>query len=112
MGNSPLQFTTFKKCIEEIFRLNHIAHLKITSLPETNHGRSLTKRQREVLQWVADGKTIQDIATIMGLSLATIEKHLKLARDALNVETTAQAVMKASTNNQLFLFQDFEMPEH
>ena len=85
MGNSPLQFTTFKKCIEEIFRLNHIAHLKITSLPETNHGRSLTKRQREVLQWVADGKTIQDIATIMGLSLATIEKHLKLARDALNV---------------------------
>jgi LuxR family transcriptional regulator len=38
----------------------------------------------------------------MGLTPATIEKHLRLARDALEVETTAQAVLKASMQNQIF----------
>ena len=55
-----------------------------------------------MLEWVGDGKTAQDISTIMGVSPATIEKHLRLAREALDVETTAQAVLKASFQNQLY----------
>ena len=65
--------------------------------------RTLTKRQREVLQWVGDGKTTQDIAVLLGLTPATIEKHLRLAREALDVETTAQAVLKAAFYNQMFV---------
>jgi LuxR family transcriptional regulator len=34
--------------------------------------------------------------------VATVEKHLRGARDALGVETTAQAVRKASVLNQIF----------
>jgi LuxR family transcriptional regulator len=82
--------------------LCNVAHLKLMSLPHTGSRRALTARQREVLEWVGDGKTMQDIADIMGLTAATIEKHLRLARDALDVETTAQAVMKASLQNQIF----------
>ena len=55
------------------------------------------------MEWVGDGKTMADIAEIMGLTQATIEKHLRLAREALNVETTAQAVLKASFQNQIFV---------
>jgi LuxR family transcriptional regulator len=89
----------------EILQMNNVAHLKITSLPYSGYKRVLTARQREALEWVGDGKTTQDIATIMGLTAATVEKHLRLAREALDAETTAQAVVKASFQKQIFVFQ-------
>ena len=88
---------------DDITVLNNITHLRILSLPYVSPGRSLTKRQREVLEWVGDGKTVQDIAILLELTPATIEKHLRLAREALCVETTAQAVLKAAFQNQMFV---------
>ena len=41
----------------------------------------------------------------MGLTSATVEKHLRLAREALAVETTAQAVLKAALHNQMFVLE-------
>lgn len=90
---------------EDITFLNNLTHLKLLTLPYQAPGRSLTDRQREVLGWVGDGKTTQDIATLLELTPATVEKHLRLARDALCVETTAQAVLKASFLNQIFIFK-------
>ena len=87
----------------DIVLMNNVAHLKIVTLPHQTQGRSLTKRQREALEWVGDGKTTQDIALLMGLTTATVEKHLRLARGVLGVETTAQAVLKASFQNQMFI---------
>jgi LuxR family transcriptional regulator len=88
-----------------ITALCNVAHLKLISLPHNGSRRALTKRQREVLEWVGDGKTTQDNATIIVLTAATVEKHLRLAREALEVDTTAQAVMKASLKNQIFLIE-------
>ncbi|KUJ86020.1 LuxR family transcriptional regulator [Ruegeria marisrubri] len=90
---------------QDILLMNNMAHLKILTLPYNAPNRSLTKRQREALQWVGDGKTTQDIALLMGLTPATVEKHLRLAREALSVETTAQAVLKASLHNQMFVME-------
>ena len=87
----------------EILIVNNLTHLRITSMPFATSRRALTPRQREVLEWVGDGKTTQDIATIMGLTPATVEKHLRLAREGLDVDTTAQAVLKASFQNQIFI---------
>jgi LuxR family transcriptional regulator len=89
----------------EIVALNSIMHLKVMQLPYTAARKTLTKRQRETLEWVGEGKTTQDIGIIMGLTPATVEKHLRLAREALDVETTAQAVVKASFQNQIFLVE-------
>ncbi len=89
----------------DIVLMNNVVHLKILTLPYTPPNRSLTKRQREALEWVGDGKTTQDIALLMGLTPATIEKHLRLARDALAVETTAQAVLKAALQNQMYVME-------
>jgi LuxR family transcriptional regulator len=77
-------------------------HLRVSSLPLDLPGRALSPRQREALRWVGDGKTLQDIAQIMAVSVPTVEKHLRLARAALGVQTTTQAVLKASFLNQLF----------
>lgn len=89
----------------DILLMNNLAHLKILTLPHIAPSRALTKRQREALQWVGDGKTTQDIAVLMGLTSATVEKHLRLAREALAVETTAQAVLKAALHNQMFVIE-------
>lgn len=90
---------------EEIVLMNNVVHLKILTLPYAPPNRGLTKRQKEALQWVGDGKTTQDIALLMGLTPATVEKHLRLARDALAVETTAQAVLKAALQNQMYVME-------
>ena len=87
---------------DAIIVMNNVMHLKLLTLPYSGE-RHLTKRQREVLQWVGDGKTTQDIAILLGLTPATVEKHLRLAREALDVETTAQAVLKAAFYNQMFV---------
>lgn len=86
----------------EIMLINEVMHLKVQNLPYASTRPPLTPRQREVLEWVGDGKTAQDIATILGVTPATVEKHLRLARETLDVETTAQAVLKAWFQNQIF----------
>lgn len=86
--------------------LNYIFDLKVSTLPQYTGKNTLTKRQREVLEWIGDGKTTQDTATILGLTPATIEKHLRLARETLQVDTTAQAVLKAAFLNQMFIIEN------
>ncbi len=86
----------------EMLAVAHMMHLKIITLPQPAARRSLTERQRQALEWVADGKTTQDVAMLMEVSPAMIEKHLRLAREALSVETTTQAVAKASLLNLIF----------
>jgi DNA-binding CsgD family transcriptional regulator len=55
---------------------------------------ALTRREREVLDWVAAGKTNRDIAAILGTSARTVEKHLEHVYEKLGVETRVAAVMR------------------
>jgi len=95
-----------------LFILATVAHRSMTALPYLGNGQTLTSRQREVLEWVADGKTVADIARILNLAQPTVEKHLKLARETLAVETTAHAVIKAAFLNQMFIRSSSGMLEN
>jgi DNA-binding CsgD family transcriptional regulator len=55
----------------------------------------LTAREREVLDWVAAGKTNRDIAAILGARPRTVEKHLERIYEKLGVETRTAAAMRA-----------------
>lgn len=88
---------------DEIDAFNQTMNLKLHALPAPASFRRLSARQREVLRWISEGKTVQDVATIMGLKNATVEKHLRLTREALSADTTAQAVLKASLQGQIFI---------
>jgi LuxR family transcriptional regulator len=88
---------------------NMVMHLKLCTLPRFSR-RRLSDRQREVLELVADGKTVQDVALVLGRNVATIEKHLRNVRDVMDAETTAQAVLKASMQNQLYLYGELDVP--
>ncbi|SHJ10192.1 transcriptional regulator, LuxR family [Ruegeria lacuscaerulensis ITI-1157] len=56
---------------------------------------SLSRREREILQWVAEGKSQQDIGDILSISHRTVEVHLRSGREKLGALTTAQAIGRA-----------------
>lgn len=55
------------------------------------HLRLLSGHQREVLRWVAAGKTSTEIAVILGLSRRTVDYHVAETLRKLNVVNRAQA---------------------
>jgi DNA-binding CsgD family transcriptional regulator len=54
----------------------------------------LSLREREVLDWLAGGKTDRDIADILGISHRTVHKHLQRIYEKLGVENRTSAVMR------------------
>lgn len=55
----------------------------------------LTRRQAEVLLWIARGKTNRDIGEILAMSPRTVNKHLEHIFPKLGVETRAAAAAVA-----------------
>ena len=64
--------------------------LDSTAEPSQFFQVKLTPRQREVLQLVAEGKTIKDIASLLGISPKTVEFHKATIMDQLGLRTTAE----------------------
>lgn len=67
------------------------------SKPEAE-GSRLTARQREVLQLVAEGRTMKEVATALQISPRTAESHKYDIMQALGVDTTAELVQYAVRN--------------
>lgn len=57
--------------------------------------KSLTPRQREVLQLVAEGKSAKEIAALLNISIKTIEFHKKHLMQELHARSTAELVRYA-----------------
>jgi DNA-binding NarL/FixJ family response regulator len=55
----------------------------------------LTPREAEILFWVAQGKTNPEIATILGIGLTTVKKHLESTFAKLGVENRTSAAALA-----------------
>jgi ATP/maltotriose-dependent transcriptional regulator MalT len=73
-------------------------------LPELHEGleetpidpsRGLTKREREVLALVAEGKSNTGIAAAMWITTGTVRKHLEHIYDKLDVSSRTEAVARA-----------------
>ncbi|UFM64995.1 LuxR family transcriptional regulator [Paracoccus sp. MA] len=80
-----------------------LMHLRLSSLPYAEPDCVLTLRQREVLECISVGRTTQEIAELLDVTPATVEKHLRLARKALGARTTAQAILLATSRKQIFV---------
>ena len=52
----------------------------------------LSKREREILQKVADGSTTRQVATELGISPHTVKTHLERIFEKLGANDRAQAV--------------------
>ena len=58
--------------------------------------RDLTPREREVLSWLMHGKTNAEIAMILEIKPATVNKHLERIYPKLGVENRTAAISFAS----------------
>ena len=74
-------------------RLRENGHGAADMLPAT----LLSKREIQVLHWVKNGKTNQEIGLILGISPPTVKNHLQKIMRKLNVNNRAQAVGKSAT---------------
>jgi two-component system, NarL family, response regulator NreC len=52
----------------------------------------LTSREREVLQMIAEGKTNKEIATVLNLSVYTVDAHRGRIMEKLNLHSTGELV--------------------
>ena len=72
-----------------------ISSLMTTAPRQVSRESTLTLRQREVLQLLAEGKTMKEVASLLGISTRTAESHKYEIMRQLGVQTTAALIRYA-----------------
>jgi len=62
-------------------------------------GKRLTERQREVLQLLAEGKSMKEVANVLSLTTRTVAFHKYRIMELLNAKSNAQLVQYAIRNH-------------
>jgi len=62
-------------------------------------GQRLTERQREVLQLLAEGKSMKEVASVLNLTTRTVAFHKYRIMEILNAKNNAQLVQYAIRNH-------------
>jgi LuxR family quorum sensing-dependent transcriptional regulator len=73
----------------------HEAYRRLLYRPEAEDSASLSRRERDVLNWAQQGKTYWEIGCILGISERTVKFHFARIKSKLDVVTPAHAVAKA-----------------
>lgn len=68
---------------------------------DNEEGSPLTPRERELLQWSAQGKTTDDISCILGVTTNTVASHQRNIRDKLDAINVVHAVVKALRRHEI-----------
>src|SRR5207247_1659888 len=70
---------------------NHIEH----AVQQAGLWSDLPQRQREVLQLIAEGKSTKEIASLLDISVKTVETHRAHLMERLNIHDVAGLVRYA-----------------
>jgi DNA-binding NarL/FixJ family response regulator len=65
------------------------------------HRRELTPRQREVLQLLAEGKSMKEVAAVLNMTPRTVAFHKYRIMEQLNVKTNAELIQYAIKNHMV-----------
>ena len=63
---------------------------------ERSEAPDVTARERQVLELLVQGKSVNSVATFLGLSVHTVQSHVKAIYKKLNVHNRAQLSQKAN----------------
>lgn len=61
----------------------------------------LTPRERQVVQWVAGGKTSHEISIIIGIATRTVEQHVQAAMVKLGATNRVQLAVEAAKRGEI-----------
>jgi LuxR family quorum sensing-dependent transcriptional regulator len=90
-----------------VYMLSLYAHARAVSLLDCTDGagprRELTLREREVLQWIAAGKSSWDVSVILGISERTVNWLIARAGRKLNAVNRTHAVVNAIRAGQIYI---------
>ena len=100
-------------CLHMTYQRVHTTELQMSSPNQANGAHSgmgfgattrvqiITEREREILLWVRDGLSNQQISEKLGISALTVKNHIQKILRKLGAANRAQAVAKAMTMNAL-----------
>jgi DNA-binding CsgD family transcriptional regulator len=96
----PVLIQAYRNAIEYTRLTEQLAHrshdrrlpLAEPALAEAFAARTITRRQAEVLSWVATGRSNRAVAELLGLSARTVHKHLEACFQKLGVHSREDAV--------------------
>lgn len=88
-GGSLIQADLAHKVLKNFTKGNSLDLLK------NNTFKKLSLREKEILQWIADGKTNKEVAEVLYISEKTVKSHLRTIFRKLEVTDRAQAVAYA-----------------
>lgn len=74
-----------------------------TGAPEPvsdDDGLRLSDREHEIMHWVGNGKTNQEIGMILGISQFTVKNHLQRIFRKIDVRNRAQAITRIHALSQ------------
>lgn len=80
------------------------------ALPPSLHRSRLTRRERELVEMLAAGKTAREAAALLGMSIKTAETHRANVMRKLHIHSAGQLVMYAVRNRLVGLKN--EEPDH
>ncbi len=83
----------FSPAVSKVMLDDYVRHLSEKGL--TDRYETLSEREREVFQLVAEGHSNKEIATLCSVSPATIETHRARILQKLDVHNTAELVLYA-----------------
>lgn len=66
-----------------------------TKVRARQYSKEMTPRQREIIQLLAEGRSMKEIADILALSQKTVEFHKHQIRELFNLHSTADLVLFA-----------------
>ncbi|GAB3626687.1 DNA-binding response regulator [Pandoraea terrae] len=105
LGTEVLMNPASREALEVLLPYVDTALRQVTPLPGKHTAKSeaaeasldldglgLSPREREILDWVRNGKTNQEIGMILDISAFTVKNHLRRIFQKLNVMNRAQAV--------------------
>ncbi|MBV4460242.1 autoinducer binding domain-containing protein [Pseudomonas sp. COR58] len=101
-GSQPITALELQTKQAELSWLAQITHLGLTRLQLMGAESvqpvpiELSQREKEILQWTADGKSSDDVSIILGISKRTVNFHINHCLKKLGCQNKIAAAVKAS----------------
>ena len=100
-GTQQLSYSDINNVSINLQWLTASVHYSMLKVKERTRVK-LSLREREILCWTGDGKTVSEIAGILGLSESTVNFHFRNIMNKLGTPNKTSAVVKAIFLDLLF----------